>query len=130
MKIVIDANIVIAVVLDEPERDWAIGAAEGHEAVAPRSLPFEIGNALSKLVKRKLLPIANAQAAWHAAATFRVTLRDIDLAAAVQLAAEHDIYAYDAYMLQCAREAGAKLLTLDKRMLTVARQIGLKPVER
>ncbi len=129
MNVVIDANIVIAVVLGEPERAWAIQATRAATAIAPRSLPFEIGNTLSGLLKRRRLSKSGVQAAWSAATAFQVTLCDIDMRAALRLAAAHDIYAYDTYMLQCAVETASKLATLDKKLAHVARTIGLDVLE-
>ena len=55
MKIVADTNIFLAVALNEPEKKEIIALTVGHELIAPEILPFEIGNALSALVKRKRL---------------------------------------------------------------------------
>ena len=129
MNVVIDANIVIAVVLGEPERAWAIQATRAAVAIAPRSLPFEIGNALSGLLKRRRLSELGVHAAWSAAKAFQVSLCDIDMGAALRLATAQDIYAYDAYMLQCAAETASKLATLDKKMARVARTIGIDVLE-
>ena len=129
MKVVIDANVVIAVVLGEPERDWAIQATNAGIAYAPRSLPFEIGNALSGLVKRKRLSAAGMQTAWAAATQFQVTLCDIDMTAALRIAGVHELYAYDAFMLQCAVGTAAKLATLDRKMALVGRTIGIEILE-
>ncbi len=53
MKIIADTNTFLAVVLYEPERDSIIKLTVGHELIAPEVLPFEIGNALSAMLKRK-----------------------------------------------------------------------------
>ena len=129
MKLVIDANVVLAVALGEPEREWAFAVTRGSEAIGPRSLPFEIGNALTGLVKRKRLPPEHLQNAWEAVSKFAVLMKDIDMTAALRLAATHNIYAYDGYMLQCALEAGAALVTLDRPLGTIARRIGLQVME-
>jgi predicted nucleic acid-binding protein len=47
MEIIIDANIIIAVVLNEPNNEKVIEATKGVEFVSPDVLPYEIGNALS-----------------------------------------------------------------------------------
>ena len=129
MKFVIDASVVVAVVLGEPEREWAIESTRKGMALAPRSLPFEIGNALTGLVKRRCLSPEGMYAAWTAASAFRVTLRDIDIGAALRVAAANSLYGYDAYMLQCATETKATLMTLDRRMAAVARSMGLVVLE-
>ena len=55
MKIIADTNIFLAVVLEEPEKGRIIQLTAGHELAAPEILPYEIGNALTALVKRKVL---------------------------------------------------------------------------
>ena len=130
MKLVVDVNVVIAAVMGEPERDWAVEVTRGNEAIGPRSFPFEIGNALTRLVKRKRLPPENIENAWLAASRFKILLKDIDVAAAVRLAASHNMYAYDGYILQCTLESGATLVTLDRPLIAVAHKIGLKVMEK
>lgn len=68
-------------------------------------------------------------AAWVSASAFQVTLRDVDISAALRIAARNNIYAYDAYILQCAIDERAKLLTLDSRMAAVARTVGVDVME-
>jgi predicted nucleic acid-binding protein len=129
MKMVVDVNIVLAVVLGEPEREWAIKVSRNATAFAPKSFPFELGNALSALFKRKRLSNDGVLAAWRAAAKYQVTLCDIDMAAALRLACVHNIYAYDAYIVQCAVEQKAVLMSLDRRMIAIAKGVGLDVME-
>jgi predicted nucleic acid-binding protein len=88
-------------------------------------LPYEIGNALSATVKRQRLSAVQARAALTAARSIPVRLVGVDIAEALQLASDFDLYAYGAYFLQCARTAPGPLLTLDARMRNVATE--LKP---
>ena len=129
MRIVADTSVFIAVVMNEPEKQWVISATRAAEAIAPHSLPFEIGNAITRLVKRRLLTPERARAAWEAAAAVPVSLHEIDLVAAVRLACSRDMYAYDAFMLQCALETSSAILTLDKRLKSAAAEMGLTIVE-
>jgi len=129
MKIVADTNTFLAVSLDEPEKDWLIEATEGHDLVAPVVLPYEIGNALSSLVRRRVLTETQLVAAWDAAAAVPVELAPVDARAALLLAAHFHIYAYDAYFLQCALATKAPLLTLDRGMEHVARLLDITLVE-
>jgi len=48
---------------------------------------------------------------------------------AVKLALRFNIYAYDAYYLQCCIENKLYLISLDDRMCDVARSLGIKVVE-
>jgi predicted nucleic acid-binding protein len=129
MKIVVDTNTFLAVSLNEPERDWLIEATDGHDLVAPAVLPYEIGNALSSLVRRKLLTEAQLAAAWDATAAIPVELASVNARAALLLAGHFRIYAYDAYFLQCALETKSPLLTLDRSMKHVAELLDITLVE-
>ena len=129
MKIVADTNTFLAVALNEPERDWLIETTTGHDLVAPAVLPYEIGNALSSLLRRKLVTEAQLAEAWDATAAVPVELAPVDARASLLLAGHFRIYAYDAYFLQCSLETKCPLLTLDRGMKRVARQLNLTLVE-
>ena len=55
MKIIADTNTFIAVALNEPEKAKIIELTEGHDLIAPDVLPFEIGNALTAMMKKNAL---------------------------------------------------------------------------
>lgn len=129
MLAVADTSAIIAVVMNEPERPLVIGATQGAELIAPASLTFEIGNAFTRLFRRRLISPEQMLLAWQAARGIPVALRDIDMLAALRLSGQHGVYAYDAYMLQCAIETSAALLTLDRRLKQTARAIGLDVME-
>lgn len=81
------------------------------------------------MVKRKRLTMAEALKAHKAVNLIPVRLVGVDVLASIKIAAEHGIYAYDAYFLQCARLYSLPLLTLDKRMKQVAEDLGLQVLE-
>lgn len=130
MKYVIDANILLAVVLGEPEKGWLIDVTNGSELISPTSLFYEIGNALSAGVKRKALLPEQAILAWDTIADAPVELVEFDLRAALVLAGRFETYAYDAYYLQCALESGYPLLTLDRRMKLIAAELDVRVLEQ
>jgi predicted nucleic acid-binding protein len=129
MKIVADTNTFIAVALNEPERQSVVSLTEEHDLIAPEVLPFEIGNALAAMVKRKTLLADEAVLAWDSIAHIPVDLRRINIASALKIALEYNIYAYDAYFLECALSQRSPLLTLDRQMKKIAGQIGIKIME-
>lgn len=129
MKIIADTNTFLAVALNEPEKDIIIRLTEGHSLVAPEVLPFEIGNALTSMMKRKTLKVKEVILVWDVIQNIPVDLRRIDIKAALNIAMQHNLYAYDAYFLECARNLRSPLLTLDQRMKDVARTIGIKIME-
>jgi predicted nucleic acid-binding protein len=129
MKIIADTNTFIAVALNEPEKELIISLTEGHDLVAPEVLPFEIGNALTAMVKRNSLLADEAILAWDAIQNIPVELRRINISAALKIAIECNIYAYDAYFLECALNQRSPLLTLDRQMREIARKIGIQIME-
>ena len=53
---------------------------------------------------------------------------EVDLTRSLKLAAERGIYAYDAYLLTCAKQHRAPLLTLDTALSRTATAIGIHHV--
>ena len=129
MKAVIDSSAFLAVVLMEPERKWLIHRTSGVEAFAPEILPYEIGNALSAMLKRGRLTIEETQAAFEAFSRMTVRLVPCSISDALELSASRNIYAYDAYFLVSAREIGCTLVTLDQKMRTIANDLGIRSLE-
>src|SRR4030042_6078284 len=116
MKIVADTNTFIAVALNEPEKGMIIRLTKGHDLVAPEVLPFEIGNALTAMMKRNALEAEEVIQAWDIVQHIPVDLRRIGVRAALDIATQYNIYAYDAYFLECALNLRSPLLTLDRQM--------------
>ncbi len=129
MNIVSDTNIFLAVVLEEPEKESIIQLTSETSAVSPEILPYEFGNALTAMVKRKQLSHKEALSAYDAVSSIPVRLVSVDIQQALKLALEYNIYAYDAYFLQCAKQLSSPLITLDKRMKQVAREMKIELVE-
>jgi predicted nucleic acid-binding protein len=128
-EIISKTNTVIAVALNEPERDSIIRATEGHDLVAPEVLPFEVGNTLTAMMKRNALTVDEVFYAWNLVQHIPVDLRRIDIRAALDLATQFDICAYDAYFLECALDIRSPLLSLDRKTRSIAQEIGIKVVE-
>jgi len=129
MKITADTNTFLAVTLYEPERDEIIRLTLDHEIVAPDVLPFEIGNALSAMLKRKRISPNELIDIWDATQKIPVDLRNIDIRKALEIASQFNIYAYDAYFLTCSLSLHCPLITLDRRMNEVAKVLGIPIME-
>lgn len=129
MNIVSDTNIFLAVVLDEPEKNNIIQLTSKANAISPEVLPYEVGNALSAMVKRNKLTKDEALLAFEGIKSIPVRLVSIDIQQALKLALAYNIYAYDAYFLQCAKQLSCPLITLDKRMKQVAYDLNIEVVE-
>lgn len=129
MKIVADTNTFLAVALDEPEKTLIIDLTLGHELLAPEVLPFEIGNALTAMMKKRSLEPDELGPAWDAVQRIPVELRQVDFQDALRIAGRYNIYAYDAYVLGCAMATRSPLLTLDRGLKAVAREAGVEVLE-
>ena len=128
MDVVADTNAFLAVALAEPERDYVVEVTTGHALLAPEVLPFEIGNALSAMLRRGVLEPDQVALAWDATEKIPVGLRPVDIRSALDVAARFQIYAYDAYFLECALRLRAPLLSLDRGLQRVARQLGIEVI--
>jgi predicted nucleic acid-binding protein len=119
----------MAVILNEESKPSLLEATADAELIAPSTLPWEVGNALSALFKRKRIDLDQAKAALASYSQIAVRLTDVDVDSSVQLAYEQAIYAYDAYILECARRYRTPLLTLDGPLRIVAKKIDVKVME-
>tara|TARA_R110001592_G_scaffold318604_1_gene595816 strand:- start:1959 stop:2348 length:390 start_codon:yes stop_codon:yes gene_type:complete len=129
MNIITDTNILLAVVLNEPEKERIIEQTSNCKLLSPEILPYEIGNALSAIVKRKQLTAEQALQAIELADAIPVRLVQPDIKSSLELALRFNIYAYDAYFLQAALSLNCPLLTLDKKMKEVAKQLNIVVLE-
>jgi predicted nucleic acid-binding protein len=129
MTVVVDTSVLIAVLTDEPERQKLIQTTRGVDLIAPPSVHWEVGNALAAMLKRNRINREQVRIVLGAYEEIPIRFVEIDLSTAMELAADHDLYAYDAYILACARENRCGLISLDKGLLKAARRAGLSIVE-
>ena len=129
MALVVDTSVILAVVLNEPTKAQLIRLTTGAELIAPLSLHWEIGNALSAMLKRKRISEAEALQALLEYQKVPIRFLDISLDETIHIAAQYLIYAYDAYFLVCARNQSSALITLDSGLQTVARVAHISLVE-
>jgi len=130
MDLVIDTSAIIAVLMDEPEKAAIVERINGAKLVAPRSVHWEVGNAFSAMFKRNRITLDEAKPAALAMYE-RMSIRfvDVKIVRSLELAEQLDMYAYDAYILACALDLDAPLLTLDKRLADAANVLGVQIVE-
>lgn len=127
--LIADANTFLVAALDEPEKDLIIQLSEGYLLCAPEILNYEISNALIAMTRRKKISFTQAKKAYQITQRIAVKLLKPDLEAALEIAYQYSIYAYDAFYLQCALQFPAPLLTLDKNMQRVAKQLSIQVLE-
>ncbi len=129
MSILVDANIYLAVILDEPEKSKIIGLTQEDDLISPVVLPFEVGNALSAMYKRNRLDKSQIIDCYSIFQKIPVRLIDVNIQNSLVIAADYGIYAYDAYYLEIAKRYKCSLLSLDNRMKEVANDLGVHLLE-
>ena len=129
MKVLVDANIFLAVILNEPEKSKVIKVTKNAELISPSVLPYEIGNALSAINKQKKLSHDAICRCYQIYKQIPVRLIEIDIANALTIALSYDIYAYDAYYLELAKRLKLAILSLDQKLIEVAHQMNLTCIE-
>ena len=129
MNIVVDTSVLIAVILNEPEKAGIVRATVGHSLIGPESIRWEIGNAFSAMFKKRRIALRQAQQAIAVFEGIPIRYVDVDLRHALQLAHEAGIYAYDAYFLECALRHRAPLVSLDGLMVEKAKSLGIATLE-
>lgn len=116
-------------IFNEPEKDNIVRITSGNDAIAPEILPYEVGNALSAMFKRKQITDMEALQAQRAINSIPVRLMSVDITKALKLAVDSNIYTSDAYLLQCALNQSCPFLTLDKSMKKIAKQLNIQLLE-
>ncbi len=129
MEIVIDTSAIIAVLVGEPERDKIIALTTDHRLIGTGSIPWEIGNAFSAMLKRNRLELAEAKRGLVIFKQIEITFVTVDFSQAQALAKQSNSYAYDACFLDCAMSRNAPLLTLDQKLKNVAQSLGIQTLE-
>ena len=129
MNVVADTSVLLSVLTSEPERPQILKLTKDANVIAPASVHWEVGNALSAMIKRGRLTSAQAKAVLRSYEQIPIRFVEVGLAEAVELAAEQNMYAYDAYLVICARQQRCKLMSLDKALLRIADSVGVDILE-
>ncbi len=125
----IDTSAILAVIGEQPEKADLVRLTRGASLVAPPSIHWEIGNALSAMFKRRAIGIKEALQLLEAYAAIPIHMAEVGLKQAVELSAKLNVYAYYAYGLACAINQKAPLLTLDGGLRERAHELKLDVLE-
>jgi len=129
MNITIDTSALIAVIGNEQTKGAIIKITEDCSLHSPVSVHWEIGNAFSAMFKRKLITIYQAKLALAAYREIPIKFLDVPLEKTIEISHLLNIYAYDAYLIQCAQQTNTPLLTLDRGLKVAAQEIGFQLLE-
>ncbi|MBA3584523.1 MAG: type II toxin-antitoxin system VapC family toxin [Gemmatimonadetes bacterium] len=125
MLLIVDTSVVIAVVTNEPHKTDLVRHTRNVGLLAPASLPWEVGNAFSAMLRRERITQDEALRALAEYRRIPIQLVDVSLEAALKLAGRFGVYAYDAYMIACAFDHRCPLITLDAKLKGAAQEAGV-----
>ncbi|MCL2834695.1 MAG: type II toxin-antitoxin system VapC family toxin [Treponema sp.] len=126
MEILIDACAIMAVIVKEPERELVIQMTQNAVMVSPNMVSYEIANALTKMMKKKIIEKERLLNAFYYFKRIPIRTIDVDIEKALEIAWQYKIYAYDACYLELAQRLNLPLLTFDGTMIRVGKELGLK----
>lgn len=129
MDITIDTSVLLAVLLNEKHKSAIIKATKGYDLQAPISLDAEVGNALSAMFKRDRISLEKAEQVLAQFSDIPIRRTKLRLTEATRLAHTYNIYAYDAYILDCALQYRSPLLSLDNQLIEIGKKLELSLIE-
>ena len=106
-------------VFDEARGPEARALMTGRTLSAPSLIAYELANVAWKKAQRGEAHLDQLLEALEVASVLEIDLLEVPSAAALLLAAELQITAYDASYVYCSRLLGAPLLTFDERLSAV-----------
>ncbi len=129
MYITIDTSALIAVIGNEASKQKIIEITKGYSLCAPASVHWEIGNAFSAMFKRQKSSIKLAKKALKEYKKIPIKFIDVSLEKTLEVSHAQNIYAYDAFLIQCAQQTSTPLLTLDNQLKITAEKMGVNILE-
>jgi len=119
MDILLDASAIMAIILNEPNRDKVIDMTENAILLCPEIISFEIGNALINLLKKRKITEKELLEGYRNFTSIPIRNVKVDIEKALKIACKYKIYAYDAYYLEVAYRLKLPLVTFDVSMKRV-----------
>lgn len=129
MEVVLDTSVLLAVLANEPEREIIVERTRGCDILSPQSVHWEIGNALSAMLKKKRIQLKEAKMVIEAYLEIPIRFIDVSLRQALEISAGLKLYAYDAYLIACCVQQMAPLMSLDKNLIMAAKKYGTEILE-
>ena len=129
MDVVIDTSALVAVIVGEPERSRIVDLTAGNALIGPGSIPWEICNAFSAMFKQNRIALDEAEKGLLIFDTIPLRYTQTDFANSLELSKLFNIYAYDAYFLDCAIRHKSPLLTLDRKLKAAAQALNVETME-
>lgn len=125
-QLIIDASCIMAVIKQEETAQDVMTKSHGYELLSAECLPFEVGNSLSKWLKRDLMTADAAVNCYELFKKIPVTLIKVDFENSLRYSAAEHHYAYDMYYLDCAVRNKCAILSFDEELVSIAKQRGVE----
>ena len=126
MEILLDASAIMAVIADEPESGLVIEYTKDAVIVSPNVVAFEIANAVTKMIKKKIIDSQEKMIRIiEIFETIPLKLVTVDISETLKIAWKYKIYAYDAFYLETAVRLNLPLLTFDSGMRRIGNELGI-----
>jgi len=119
-RLVIDANVLAAVLFAEPNRDEAEAQMRGRTLCAPALLDYELANVALNKVRGKSMSVDDAGRALAEYVTLDVERWEADPDELVRIGEEYRLSAYDAAYLWVAGRVRAPIASFDRRLAAAA----------
>jgi len=127
MEILLDASAIIAVIANEPEREFVIKNTQNTKIVSSNIITIEIFNALTRMMRKDVIDSKEKMIQLHK--NFKkmpIKIEEIDIEKAIEIAWKFKIYAYDACYLETAKRLNLPLITFDGNMEKIGIELGIK----
>ena len=126
MNILIDASALLPILIDKPEKKHIIHLTRNCSLLAPFILPLEIGNALTRLHKRRILNEQEVAIAFNDFKKIPLRLVNAEIETALSIACRYALNAGEAYYLEIAVRLNLPFLTLDRSLKKAAADLKLR----
>lgn len=118
---VVDASALGALVFDEPNAERMAQELSDAALIAPSLLWYELASLCLKKIRNNPGQSVQLLTALGFAGRLSIELATVNHIETVTLAQRTDLTLYDASYLWLAQKTGARLVTLDKQLLKVAK---------
>lgn len=123
---IVDSSVIMAILMPDekilPETQKFIKILESKSKfIAPNLLEFEIGNSLKSSFFSKRITQKEADSLFTIFGNLPITFQSIKRDLVLKLSLKHKLSFYDASYLCLAKTNKCKLLTLDKKLMTLSK---------
>lgn len=126
MKICVDTSAIISVLTEEKTKSQIISLTKGATLIAPASVPWEIGNAISLMFKKSRINLNTGIDLINIFNQIPIRFLETNMKHVLEISNEFNLYAYDAYFLSICLDQSIPLLSLDRKLNEIADKLRIK----